>query len=151
MKQLLHAIINSDDKRIRRQLTGNFTKPSSCHHLKPVISLSVALSVKAKDQVSYDDEVHAPLVKYSCPCEIESHGKLLYGRRELSCVLCDSLEEWDEGEVQEGRGHTSTQGWCALLYSRNQCNIGKQLSSNLKKKKRPTQYWKTIIFQLKIN
>ena len=72
MKQLLHAIINNDDKRIIRKLTGNFTKPSSCHHLKPVINLSVARSVKAKDQVSYDDEVHTPLVKYSCPCEIES-------------------------------------------------------------------------------
>lgn len=59
MKQLFHAIIINDDIRIRRNLMGNFTKPPSCHHLKPVINLRVTISVSVKDYTtvySYDDD-----------------------------------------------------------------------------------------------
>lgn len=59
MKQLFHAIIINDDIRIRRKLMGNFTKPPSCHHLKPVINLRVTISVSVKDYTSvysYDDD-----------------------------------------------------------------------------------------------
>ena len=88
----------------------------------------------------------------SIPARVKyrASGKLLYGRRELSCVLCDSLEEWDEGEVQEGRAIPVLRA--DVCY----CIAGTKaiLESNylpIKKKKRPTQYWKAIIFQLKIN
>ena len=39
---------------------------------------------------------------------------------------------WEGGS--EGKGYVYTYSWFTLLYSRNQYNIVKQLSSNLKKK-----------------
>ena len=50
-------------------------------------------------------------------------------------MLCDNLEGWNGVGVEEGSrgwGHMYTSGRFMLLYGRNQHNIVKQLSSNLK-------------------
>ena len=57
--------------------------------------------------------------------------------RELNPVLWDNLEEWDEeedgGVGSGGSGQMYTCGWFMLMYSRNQHNVVKQLSSKTKK------------------
>ena len=67
---------------------------------------------------------------YITICKIDIQWKFTVWRSELNLVLCNNPEEWDE--VGGGRGHMYTYGCFTLWYSRNQCNIVKQLSSNLK-------------------
>ena len=71
---------------------------------------------------------------YTLPCVKQiASGKLLYNTRELNQVLYNNLEGKDGvGGGSPGRKHMLTYGWLMLLYSRNQYNIVKQLSSNLK-------------------
>ena len=51
---------------------------------------------------------------YTLPCVKQiASGKLLYGHRELSLVLCDDLEGWDWGEV---RGRLKREGIYVYLW-----------------------------------
>ena len=63
-------------------------------------------------------------------------GKLLYRHRELNPVLCDNLEGWDKVggvEVQEG-------GDIRIFWP-----------IHIAIWQKPTQHWKAVILQLKIN
>ena len=67
---------------------------------------------------------------YITICKIESQWEFAAWRRALDPALCDRLERWN---VVGGRvSHMRTCGWFMLMSCRNQHNIVKQLSSNLK-------------------
>ena len=68
---------------------------------------------------------------YITICKIDSKWEFAVWHRELNLVLCDNLEGWDgrwKGS-SGGKGHMYTYGWFMLMFSRNQHNIVKQLSS----------------------
>ena len=65
-------------------------------------------------------------------CTVESWWEVAVWHREPNLVLCDNIEGWDEGEVGRRIKRRGVYDWLTLLYGRNQHNIVKQLSSNLK-------------------
>ena len=74
---------------------------------------------------------------YTLPCKIDSQWEAAPWHRELSLVLWQPVVVgwgWRWERSSRGRGPMYIYGWFTLLYGRNQHNIVKQLSSNLKNK-----------------